>query len=451
MHPFSIRKVQLQTALSKWATGLILATLLFSACSPTSKLQRSLKKEIPNSAVFKNSFTGFVLFDPESGKTVFEQNADKNFTPASNTKLFTLYTCLNMLGDSLPAVRYVETPNRITFWGTGDPTFLHPDLPRNDVVLELLRKTDKRIYFSSANFEDDRFGPGWAWDDYAYAFQVEKSPFPIHGNVVRFEQAKESLNIKITPDYFRRFTTTKPDVGAAGVFRVEDENRFENRLMSDMKIDFEQDLPFQTSDALFVDLLINQLGRDVQLLETPMLPHDTATTLYSLPVDSVYRRLMHQSDNFIAEQLMMMCAESRYGLLNSEMAIAYARDTLLTDLPDEARWVDGSGLSRYNLFTPRSIVNLLHRLWEGVPQERLFDIFPAGGKHGTIKNNYAADPPYLFAKTGTLSNNHSLSGYLVAKSGKVYLFSFMHNNFQGSSKPWKMEMERILSAIAEQY
>ena len=77
-----------------------------------------------------------------------------------------------------------------------------------------------------------------------------------------------------------------------------------------------------------------------------------------------------------------------------------------------------------------------------MPGERLFHIFPAGGKSGTIEKWYGGKAePYVFAKTGTLSNKHCLSGYIKTESGRLLIFSFMHNNYVGSPEPVKKEME----------
>ena len=157
---------------------------------------------------------------------------------------------------------------------------------------------------------------------------------------------------------------------------------------------------------------------------------------------------MQDSDNFIAEQLMMACSEKLTGSIKTSEAIQYAKDSLLTNLPDKLIWRDGSGLSRYNLFTPRSIVGVLDSIYHFLPKARLLDIFPAGGKSGTIEGLYPGDEmPYIYAKTGTLSNKHCLSGYLLADSGQWYIFSFMNNNYVEGTKPVKKEMEKILKYI----
>jgi len=96
-------------------------------------------------------------------------------------------------------------------------------------------------------------------------------------------------------------------------------------------------------------------------------------------------------------------------------------------------------------------VSVLEKLYQEYPSERLFRIFPAGGVNGTIQDSYPGKngKPYVFAKTGTLSNNHSLSGYVRTNTGRVLLFSFMHNHYLGSSAPIRKEMQKTLEWIRD--
>jgi len=68
-----------------------------------------------------------------------------------------------------------------------------------------------------------------------------------------------------------------------------------------------------------------------------------------------------------------------------------------------------------------------------------------------VKNWYNAKPPYIYGKTGTLSNNHCLSGFLITKSKKTLIFSMMSNNFVSSSNELRKEMEQIFKMIYERY
>lgn len=426
--------------------------LMSMGCSASKKFQKSLPVQIENSFVFQKSFTGFALFDPEKGEMIYEYNSDKYFTPASNTKLFTFYTALKVLGDSLPVLEYIETGDSLLFWGTGNPAFLNPALPQDSIALNFLKNNEKQLFFCPSNFQEARFGPGWAWDDYPYYYQPERSPFPIYGNVVQFEKDSMKKGFEVIPFLFKNRLQLDADLGGEEplVTRREDENIFEYKGKAVTGKSYQVEIPFKYSDSLFLKLLQDTLKREVELLDVKRLPPADAKRLFSANSEDLYRQLMQHSDNFIAEQLMLMCSNKLFDTLNVAQAIQFAKDSLLQDAPDELLWVDGSGLSRYNMFTPRTVVKVLEKIRQTIPQDRLFDILAAGGLSGTIKNWYGGQTPYVFAKTGSLRNKHCLSGYLVTKKRKTLVFSFMHNNFKGSAAPLKREMERILQSIYEQ-
>src|SRR5690625_6850129 len=111
--------------------------------------------------------------------------------------------------------------------------------------------------------------------------------------------------------------------------------------------------------------------------------------------------------------------------MSTDRAIQYVKSIHLKGMPDAPVWVDGSRLSRYNLFSPRNMVFVLDKLYEEFPRERLFNLFAVGGRTGTLKNNYGGRTPYIYAKSGTLSNNYTLSGYLITISANTLIFSII--------------------------
>ena len=113
-------------------------------------------------------------------------------------------------------------------------------------------------------------------------------------------------------------------------------------------------------------------------------------------------------------------------------------------------WVDGSGLSRYNLISPISQVRLLKKSIDEFGWDRIQALLPSGGE-GTLKGLYESETPYVFAKTGTLSNNHNLTGMLITKSGKKLLFSFMNNHFRRPAAEIRLQMYQVLKTIHEAY
>ena len=178
---------------------------------------------------------------------------------------------------------------------------------------------------------------------------------------------------------------------------------------------------------------------------------DLFVELKSVAYDSLYTKMLVESDNFIAEQLLLQVGNQVDSSYSVKKAIQYALNNYFQDIPQKPRWVDGSGLSRYNLFTPESLVYLLTKMYREIPREKLLSYFPVGGVSGTLENYYKMKKPFIYAKSGTLSNNHNLSGYLIAKKGKVLIFSYMNNHYQGSSVIRKREMEVLFNELYDAY
>ena len=386
-----------------------------------------------------------MLYDLEKRKSVYEYNASTYFTPASNTKIFTFFTALSLIGDSIPGLYYQETGDSLNVWGTGDPSFLNGNVSGTDRVYAFLHNSKRHIYFSSANFRTSHFGPGWAWDDYADYYSAERSPFPIYGNVFYAEGSDTTFLWR--PSYFRKLISFTSAKDAPSILRRQESNLIEVRKPATIR--FKKEVPFKIDDGVVAQLLSDTIYKTVQVTDL-RLP-ENAKTIFSQRSDSLYRVMMQDSDNFIAEQLLLVVAGIISDTLKTEIAIDYSKKNLLNDLPDEPIWVDGSGLSRYNLFTPRSIVRLWEKIYDKVPRHRLFPLLASGGKAGTIRNWYKADEPFIYGKTGSLSNNHCLSGYLITRSGKTLIFSFMNSNFTASTNDIRRSMQSILNLIYEEY
>ena len=440
----------MNTSSFRWIS--ICLMLSFVHCGPAFKLKKSrsdLNTMIKGSPVFNRHFTGFVLYDPASGETLSDHQGSRYFTPASNTKLLTLYTALNVLSDSLPSFKYYQSGEELIFKGMGDPTLVHP-LWTEHAAFKMLRDA-KTITWIKDQLMDDSWGPGWAWDDYAEPYQAEKSDLPLYGNVVRFKASGPKASYEVYPGYFQHKWTSKTiKKGDPKFSRLISENEFG---LAQPDTAGAWNLPFRTDQQTIKNLLEDTLGHSIQSRWMGAVDRsNTWNIAYGVPVDSVYAEMMKTSDNFIAEQLMLVCSAYLFDTLNTERMIDYAKNQFFTKVPDTLYWEDGSGLSRYNLFTPRSVVDILVKIKNKLSWERIEKIFPAGGVSGTLKRWYpGVTQPYVFAKTGSLSNNHSLSGYLKTRSGRILIFSFMHSNYTGSVNPIRREMQKTLEYIRDNF
>ncbi|MTI29659.1 D-alanyl-D-alanine carboxypeptidase/D-alanyl-D-alanine-endopeptidase [Xanthovirga aplysinae] len=442
--------------LSRFLFVLAIGAVFLSSCRAGRVSKKDKVKEmeelVSESEVFNQYFFGFMLFDPHTKDVLFSQNEDKYFTPASTTKLFTFYAALNILGDQVPSLDYEVKGDSLIFSGTGDPSQLHPYF-QDSTVLSFLRERDEKLFYTSSTFQDQVYGPGWAWDDYNDYYQPEKSILPLYANVVQFKRLDEQTDsLEIIPGFLRTFSEKDNLISPKTVVKRDLHQNIFRMNLAELpgREGFEKEVPIITSDELTLNLLEKELGKSV--LKIPDYKFIDEKTLYSIPADSLYKRYLIESDNFIAEQLLLLSSHELFGELNSQRTIEWVKENLLNDMPDEAVWVDGSGLSRYNMFTPRSMVAVLDRIYKGMPEKRLFSLLPAGGASGTLKNYYGGEEkPFVYAKTGSLRHNISLCGYVKTKSGRTLIFSMMNNHLSGSTAESRKEMGKLLKHIYETY
>ncbi|MFD1871471.1 D-alanyl-D-alanine carboxypeptidase [Hymenobacter bucti] len=433
-----------------------------------------LRQQLDSSTTLRRQQVGVALADATTGEALFGYNEAKYFTPASTMKLLSLYAGLTLLPDSLPSLRYFSRGDTLFFQGTGDPTLLHGDVPSRRAYTFLATRPEKLLAYCDIATEP-AYGPGWTWDDFNYYFQPERTAFPLYGNTVRFYASAPLVvrprpgapaqalpqRVRVHPRAFAPLTAAAgPDFRLSPdqddemhVYRAQLENRFTYRPGPKKWID---EVPYRTSRTLFLRLLGDTLRRAiVGTAWRPRPGQDSIRTLRGLRADSLYRRMLRVSDNFLAEQLLLMTS-SRLGYrdsLSGARAIRYLLKNQLRGLPDRPDWVDGSGLSRLNLLTPRTLTALLARLHQQVPEPRLLSLLAGGGGQGTLRRRYfevgPPKTPWLWGKTGTLTHTCNLAGYVRCKSGRLVAVTFFNNSIPGSDQATRNAMERLLREVRE--
>ncbi len=421
--------------------------MIASSCSMQKRISKEAKKDILAVADFAPAHVGISLYDPATQQYLYNYQADKFFVPASNTKLFTCYAAMKYLGDSLVALRYVDKgEGTIEVEANGDPSFLHPDF-KNQRVYDFLQK-QKRILLTDDNWKDNALGAGWAWDDFNSDYMAERSVMPVYGNVVHFTNLG---SFKAMPSYFQKpFTETA--VTAKGNFTVRREFGTNQFTIKPSNAKFSSaDIPFYTPDKqLLFQLLNDTLKTKVESVHFKIDRLADVVKLYSQPTDSLLKIMMHRSDNFYAEQSLLMVSNDRLGYMSTARIIDTLLKTDLSDLPQKPKWVDGSGLSRYNLFSPQDFVGILTKMKNEFSWNRITTILETGGS-GTISNYYKNYAGHIYAKTGSLSNHIALSGYLITKKGKQLIFSVLVNAHQAPVANIRKGVEKFLTAVIEKY
>ena len=422
---------------------LLTSYIFLSSCSIQQKISKSAKQLVLSDSSLLTAHVGISIYEPSTGKYWYNYQGDKYFVPASNTKIPTCYAAMKYLGDSLVGLRYYETDSAILLIPSGDPTFLNNEF-KFQPVLKFLTSTSKKLNITFSMWKSEKYGSGWAWNDYLESYMAQRSAFPIYGNLIKFKLTSDfaidyffgtpDLDGEFTPSYFNKkeiFKSRSPFAyknldtdslqkkmyGGKDIFYTLKRSVDNNILFTEPAFEKTKDqtLTLNTDNPLEILAIIADTIKKQIDFHPNTFPTISATKkIHAQPTDSLLKPMMHRSDNFFAEQSLLMVSNERLNVMSDARIIDTLLKTDLKDLPQRPRWVDGSGLSRYNLFTPQDFVVILKKMKDEFGMERIRVILPTGGE-GTISSYYKADSNYIFAKTGTLSGVVALSGYLYTK------------------------------------
>ncbi len=428
---------------------LAIFTTGFYSCTVNKQVSKAATTILLKDSAVATGHIGICIYEPATNKYWYNYNSSHYFIPASNTKLFTLYAGMKYLGDSLVGLRYqtqkmgTEIITEIT--PTGDPTLLLSEF-KNQPVVDFLRG-QKKIVINRLQYLNP-LGMGWAWDDYQETFMAPRSTFPMYGDVVRIKwNNKDSLSI--VPKYFHK-ESEMTDTFDSGFNLIK--KKGSNHLIFTSGDDKSKSTTFESDLLTGIKLLEDTLPNlDITYTNGVIINTDRKNRIiHSQPSDSLFKPMMHRSDNFFAEQTLLMASNEYLGYMSDAKIIDTVLKTDLKDVPQRPKWVDGSGLSRYNLFTPQSFVYILNKMKNEFGFERMKTILPTGGE-GTLNSYYKKEAGFIYAKTGTLSNNCALSGYLITNKGKLLIFSILTNNYITGATPIRKAAERFLQGIREKY
>lgn len=381
--------------------------------------------------------SGVMIKDLATGKVLFEKNADQYFMPASNTKLLTFLQANRILSTQIPSFKYRETKDTLFFWGTGDISNLHPAL-KNTALRDFLAASSKVLVYGAPLKPIFPQGSGWAADDYNDYYSAELSDMPLYGNVVSFKASAKKW--QIMPNAFEAVAKT------GSVLEVR-RNRLTNQFeLPELKTEKygEQQVPFITSPDMTAFLLSDTLHKSVETM--PLAVHPDARIFYVGKMDSLYLPMLHESDNTVAEQLLVMIAAEKGW--DPAQVIENLKKEPGNEFLKDIRWVDGSGLSRYNLFRPKDFIHILELLAKEIAPDRLYTLLPEAGKTGTMRNVQDLNPGIrIWAKSGSFGNTYDLSGYYLTKEGKTLAFSVLSNLGNEPIKDIKKSVVEFLRAI----
>jgi D-alanyl-D-alanine carboxypeptidase/D-alanyl-D-alanine-endopeptidase (penicillin-binding protein 4) len=420
---------------------------------------------------------GILVVDPDRGDTLYSHNAGKLFMPASNQKILTGAVALAQLGPEFRfSTEFLATgPLRegvidgdLQVNGAGDPSVSdrmagNAMLPLQAVAESLAVRGIVRIAGALVPgpdvFPDAALGFGWSWDDldFAYSAGVDELFFNegfMRVTVVGGASPGDPVRVTVAP------TSTWPrmvvDARTTAARVAGDPPRRRFRVGHDstdaMAIRVEGEVPAGDSttvtltwrdqrraylEALREALELRGIVVDsgVALRAARGLPPDQLLLLRtaSPPLREVLAAFEKPSQNQIGEILLKTLGLARTGVGRADSGARVVREQLLAwgARPDGFVIRDGSGLSRHNVVTPETIVQVLDAMRRGPHASIFVESLPIAGVDGTIRTRMRGTSAQanLRAKTGTLDMVRSLSGYVTTPQQRTIIFSVLANNF----------------------
>jgi serine-type D-Ala-D-Ala carboxypeptidase/endopeptidase (penicillin-binding protein 4) len=443
--------------------------------SPAVRELRNDLERVFNAPIMARGVWGVDVRSLATGERLYALNAGKLMMPASNMKIFTLAATAEQLGWDFRFTTTLETTGTVSggvlhgdliVRSNGDPTINSRDNRATKVLDEWaaaleqagVHAIDGRIVGDDQAFDDETLGAGWSWDylQYGYAapvgaleydediatLTVAAAATPGDPAIVRLSPGSglSMLNrattgpaeSRETIDYVRHLDapvleiTGSIPLGAAAAVRsvavVNPTIYFAQSLKDGLST---RGIPVTGEPVDLDDVAASFIGApDRRVLATTPSP----------PLRQIATVLMKASQNLYAETLLKTLGGAPASVGTARAGrLAVAATLTSWGVPEDAYvMLDGSGLSRYDYVTPEAVVTVLTHLYND-PRHR--DAFvatlPIAGRDGTISTRLRRTRAEgnAVAKTGSIANARSLSGYVRSRDGEMLVFSIVGNDF----------------------
>lgn len=480
---------------------ILLAAALASAPPPPAAAEIAalghLVRTIDGEYPMRTATLGVSIVDAASGKTLFAQDADKEFAPASNFKLVDAATAFAYIG---PGYRFhTDLLERGTVTsgvldgdlilrGGGDPVLMRADLEKaaKAVVAAGITRITGTVLPDDRVFDRQRYGSDWAWDDMQYYYQppiqalavdeglayVTVTPGAAAGLPVAATIEPNGGAMTVVSD---AQTTPKGGTNDVDCFRSPGSTQIEivgHFPLGSTPLRFGcavEDASVYAADTLAqlltdagVSVGAKPVGPSVEVgmldiedpvfvapLDLPVLwSHDSA------PLTEIVAKMMPPSDNFIAEHLFKMLPVAAFhqrGTFDGGAAVERKFAGSLGLDPRTLDNGDGSGLSQGDRVTPHDLTTILDWETRSSTGRDFIDALALAGINGTVRHHLLGSDAVgrVRAKDGYIWHVSTFSGFAQTKHHGLIIFSIMVNDANGLLKPYQHAQDRIVEAIVD--
>lgn len=451
------------------------------ASSPTAgrpairQLQRDLQS-IFSSANVDHAFWGVSVRSLKTGELLYSSNPARLQTPASNQKVVTSAVAAERLGWDYrystkiyatgPLSSSGDLDGDLVIVSNGDPTInpRHPDrwgafdAWAKQLYASGIRRVGGQLIGDDNAFAEPGWGFGWAWDDLSLGYGAAVGGLQYNENQLELligpgQTAGDRAIIGVSPPgsgiVLNHGVTTTAEgqptrismqrVPASNLLTVSGQIAVGAAAVTEYA-----SAPNPT--ILYLNALREALARNgifvggnpLDIDDARVKPDYGKATLVledqSPTIGSIIDVCLKWSRNQYAETLLYSMAPAG-AEATASAALAAVSDTLTTwgVAPELYIARDGSGLSRNDYLTPDALVTVLAHMWRDARHRELFQAaLPQSGVSGSLANRMKDTPAAqrVWAKTGSMSNVRSLSGYVMTGDNEPLVFAFMSTGFR---------------------
>ena len=419
------------------------------------------------------------------------RESDQFFIPASSIKLLTTAAALEQLGPdfqvstsvygllSLQSTNQNITPDLLVV-GQGDPTFGEAQL--TDLSRQLANQGITQVHQLwgfDRYFPGRAYHPNWEWEDVQAGYGAPVNSLILNENALdltlhpttvgqplRVEWADPTQVDRWQVENFSQTVAAgEPSYADVGQDRL---GQLILQVFGVLSADYGPD-PFAISISRPGEYFLQQFtqalnNQNITVNRASLTPRSRPVlgpelaTVTSPPLSEWLPTINGNSNNLYAEALLKALGMANGAGENvtddaTVVGTQVVKETLskLGIDPDSYEIVDGSGLSRHNLATPKTFVDVL-QMMAYHPQGELYrDSLAVAGEAANLRWRFqdTVVEGQLQGKTGYVSNNESLSGYLNPPNHPPVVFSIMMSNVNQSARVMRAIVDEIVLEIAK--
>ena len=404
---------------------------IFSVTFLVAETPEKIIKEIDDliSGIPASTKMAIMIYNPLTQDTLISINHTESMIPASNTKLFTTATALEIMGgDHLLSTKILAEDTELSdgtiegniyLKGFGNPTFSSEDLEElvNQLCQSGLRKVTGDVVGDDTYFDDVYSRDDWI--------------------------SEERANVKLPP-----ISAIVIDRNRTVVVKKR-KGRYRNYFVN---IDNPPLFTAKKLKEILISHGVEVVGKSISGQAT-----DNTQTLVesSIELRELLKEINKHSDNFYAECLFKTLGSVSSGQQGNSF---FSTQAILNYIEDNSIYstgttiVDGSGISRFDQVTAGALVGLLEKVYFNIKQfDDFFNSLSIAGVDGTLhKRMVGTSAENNFrGKTGTLNGVSSLAGYVTTADNDDLIVCMMFEFTTGGASKYKKIQDRIIEILAD--